>query len=252
MSELPVICVKDASFGYGRVNVLDHVNLDIFERELLSVVGPNGGGKTTLIKLILGLIQPDSGTVQVFGSQPEKSRKLIGYMPQHSLFDPKFPVTVLEIVMMGRLGWHLIGAYSKKDHQIALEALDMLGMSDYSSRLFAELSGGQKQRVLIARALACKPRILLLDEPTANVDIKVEEQLMDTIKRLNAEMTILLVSHDLGFVADVVERVICVNRQVAIHPTSHLTNEIIREIYDGDLKIVRHDHNLESKRHDHD
>jgi len=252
MTEPPVICIKDASFKYSRVNILDHVNLDIYDRELISVVGPNGGGKTTLIKLILGLIQPDTGVVQVFGASPEKSRRQIGYMPQHTLFDPKFPVTVLEIVLMGRLGWRLAGAYSRQDRRLALDALDTLGMTDYASRLFAELSGGQKQRVLIARALACSPRILLLDEPTANVDIKVEEQLMETIIRLNTEMTILLVSHDLGFVADVVERVICVNRQVVVHPTSDLTGDLIREIYDGDLKIVRHDHTLESERHDHD
>ncbi|MBN1355661.1 ABC transporter ATP-binding protein [bacterium] len=245
---MSVIRMKDVSFSYASIQVLENVNLEIDDGELISVVGPNGGGKTTLIKLMLGLLQPDSGKIEVLDREPVSARRYIGYMPQHGHFDPMFPVTVLDIVLMGRLGRSSVGIFSRVDHRMASEALDTLGMAEYSSRLFSELSGGQRQRVLIARALACSPRILLLDEPTANVDIKVEEQLMDTIKRLNESMTILLVSHDLGFVSEMVERVICVNRRVVVHPTSEINGDVIRQMYEGKLKVVRHDHHW--KRHD--
>lgn len=249
MSDHTVVSLRGVSFAYNGVSVLDHVDLTIQAYEFVAIVGPNGGGKTTLLKLILGLLHPSSGEVRVFGESPVRTRRRIGYMPQHVHHDPQFPVTVMDIVLMGRLGRSLRGSYSKEDKRAALAALDELGLADIAGALFAELSGGQRQRVLIARALACDPALLLLDEPMANVDALAEARLLDDLQELNRRMTILMVSHDLGFVSNVVKSVVCVNRRVVVHSTSEITGETIRDIYAGDVRMVRHDHRCSEQGH---
>ncbi len=168
----------------------------------------------------------------------------MGYMPQQVQHDPQFPATVMDIVLMGRLGGSglhgLLGWYDRDDRQAAREALRQVGMEDLAHRPLATLSGGQRQRVLIARAMSCQPELLLLDEPTSNIDTLVEAQLFEILREINRRMTVVVVSHDLGFVSNLVEKVICVNRQVVVHPTSELTGELIREIYGGDVRMVRH------------
>ncbi|MBT3387796.1 MAG: ABC transporter ATP-binding protein [Desulfobacula sp.] len=244
------IKLNNIFFAYRNRNVLENVNLLIEKGEFASIVGPNGGGKTTLIKLILGLIKPDKGSIQVFGKSPKKARQQIGYMPQYAHLDMDFPASVMDVVLMGRLKNSNLW-FSKKDRLEALNAIDELGMITYAKTGFNKLSGGQKQRVLIARALCNSPDILLLDEPTANVDHQTEENLFSTLKNLNSKMTILLVSHDLGFVSKYVKSVICVNRQVVIHPTTLMNGAIIKDIYNGDLKMVRHDHRCSKEGHNH-
>ncbi len=244
MTQKPVIEVRNASFSYQATPVLEDVNLTIYDRESVCIVGPNGGGKTTLLRLLLGQLQPDQGEIRVFGQLPREARLRLGYMPQRSQYDSLFPVTVLDVVLMGRLGqpgvigW--LGWYGPSDRRAAREALEQVHMADLAGRPFAALSGGQRQRVLIARALCCGPELLLLDEPTANVDSLVEARLYDELRELGRRMTIVLVSHDLGFVTNLVQRVICVNRQAVEHPASQLTAEVIREMYGGDVKLVRH------------
>jgi zinc transport system ATP-binding protein len=220
------------------------VDLAIYDRESICIVGPNGGGKTTLLRLLLGQLRPTRGEVRIFGKPPEQARLQIGYMPQRSEYDSMFPVTVMDVVLMGRLGqtglrgW--LGWYGRKDRTAAREALEQVHMGDMARRPFAALSGGQRQRVLIARALCCQPKLLLLDEPMANVDSLVEARLFDELRQLAQRMTLVLVSHDLGFVTSLVERVICVNRKAVSHPASHLTAEVIRDMYGGDVSVVRH------------
>jgi zinc transport system ATP-binding protein len=248
----PAVILNHVYFSYNKKYVLENVNLRVKHGEFASIVGPNGGGKTTLLKLILGLIKPDSGEITVLGNTPEKSRLRIGYMPQYSHFDMQFPVTVLDIVLMGRLGYSLWGRYTKQDISAAMSSLEEVDLQDLSNELFRELSGGQRQRVLIARALCVSPELLLLDEPTANIDPEVEETLFALLQRLNQRMTILLVSHDLGVVSKVVRSVICVNRCVAIHPTSDIDGAVIKEIYGHDLCLVRHDHRCSEKGHQYD
>lgn len=241
----PVIEFRDVTFGYGAAPVIEDVTFSLDEHDLVSVLGPNGGGKTTLLKLLLGLIRPDAGTVRVFGGSAAAARPRVGYMPQYIHYDPQFPVSVLDIVLMGRLGHRWGGGYSRTDKSAARAALDEMEVADLSRSLFAELSGGQRQRVLIARALACEPDLLLLDEPTANIDPRVEAQLYKSLRQLSRRMTILLVTHDLGVVSNIVQKVICVNRRVVMHPTSEITGDAIQDIYGGDIRMVRHDHHHE-------
>lgn len=241
MPSEPVISLKDVTFSYGREPVLEKVNLSIADRSAVCIVGPNGGGKTTLVKLLLGLLTPQEGEVRIFGQSPCHARMRIGYMPQYVQHDPQFPVTVKDIVLMGRLGRSVFGWPGRDDRRAAVAALEQVGMRDFVGRPFAALSGGQRQRVLIARALCCKPDLLLLDEPTSNVDSLVEAKLLDLLRSLNQQMTILMVSHDLGFVSGFVESVICVNRRVVVHPTSQITGAMIHDIYGGEVRMVRHD-----------
>jgi zinc transport system ATP-binding protein len=240
-----VLAFENVSFSYGSTPILEKVTFSIAERESVCIVGPNGGGKTTLVKLILGLLEPSSGAVCVFGQVPKFARRRIGYMPQHLLYDPLFPVTVRDIVLMGRLKSDGIRGFfgwpDGEDREAAFEALRQVGMEEFSRRPFSSLSGGQRQRVLIARALAGRPDLLLLDEPTSNVDTLVEARLLELLHELNERMTIMMVTHDLGFVSEMVKKVVCVNRRVVVHPTSDISGEIIHDIYGGHVRMVQHD-----------
>jgi zinc transport system ATP-binding protein len=251
MSEHDVV-VENVSFAYNSAPILENVNFVVDPGEFVTIVGPNGGGKTTLLKLLLGLLHPDAGEIRILGEKPEKSRFRIGYMPQHVFLDIKFPVTVLDVVLLGRLGNRIGGRYTKKDRDMAELALNEVQLSHLSGTLFSEISGGQRQRALIARALCVDPELLLLDEPTANIDPEVEKDLLEILQELNKRMTILMVSHDIGFVSQVVERVICVNRRVVIHPTSEINGTLIKDIYGGDYCMIRHDHRCSEEGHFHD
>ena len=245
------IIMENISFSYKQNQILEDVTLLIHKGEFASIVGPNGGGKTTLLKIILGLLKPDQGKISIFGKSPEEVRQKIGYMPQYAHLDMDFPATVMDVVLMGRLTRTALW-FSKKDRAEALTAIDEVGMTGSIETGFNELSGGQKQRVLIARALCSRPAILLLDEPTANVDHETEINLFSLLQTLNSKMTILVVSHDLGFVSKYVKSVICVNRKVVIHPTTLMNGMLIKDIYHGDLKMVRHDHRCSEEGHCHD
>ncbi len=241
MTNEPVIALAGVTFGYEGVVVIEDTNLEVAAGDFASVVGPNGGGKSTLLKLILGTLEPDRGIVRVFGQPPAQVRSRVGYMPQSAQHDPRFPVTVMDVILMGRLKAGAAGPYRRADRQAAERALGEVGLSDLRNRRMADLSGGERQRVLIARALCGDPQLLLLDEPTAGVDSPAEERLMQLLQELNRRMTILMVSHDLGFVSQIVQRVICVNRRVRIHTASELTAEHIRELYGAPVRLVHHD-----------
>jgi len=242
MAEL-AIDMSDVWFSYAGQTVLREVNLQVSRGEMVSMVGPNGGGKTTLLKLMLGLLRPDRGVIRILGRTPREARPLVGYVPQHASFDTKFPASVRDVVLMGRLGKaSLAGPYGKADREAADKALAEVELAEAGRRAFAELSGGQRQRVLISRALVCQPELLLLDEPTASLDLAVENEFYKLLARLGERMTIVLVSHDVGFVSQATGKVVCVRGTVAVHPTAELTGELVTEIYGQDIRLVRHDH----------
>lgn len=247
MSEKPVIEVQDVSFGYTSSPVLRDVNLRINDGDMVSIIGPNGGGKTTLLKLILGLLEPEKGRVLVHGGDPLENAKLLGYVPQYSKFDEKFPITVFEVVLTGRLK-KAFGFYTAEDKEAAGNALAEAGLQEVSDRPFQALSGGQRQRVLIARALAANPSVLLLDEPTSNIDAAVGSMLHDLLEELNKSHTIVLVTHDVAFVNDITNRVFCVNSIVHEHPADKLDANLISAAYGNQMRFVRHDINLEERR----
>ncbi len=244
MSSENVIEIENVVFRYSQYRVLDNVSLSIQAGDMASIIGPNGGGKTTLLKLILGLLEPESGTVKVYGESPRGKMGYLGYVPQYSRFDDQFPITVFEVVLTGRLEKRM-GFYSRHDRRAAAEALEKVGLADIADRSFQELSGGQRQRVLIARALAGRPSILLLDEPTSNVDAAVGSMLHELLEELNKTHTILLVTHDVGFVDDITNRVFCVNNIVHEHPADKLDASLISAAYGNQMRMVRHDINLE-------
>lgn len=238
----PAVLIRDLSFAYNRTPILEEVNLRIEALDSLCIVGPNGGGKTTLLKLILGLLEPDRGQVLVRGRQPAEMRLHLGYVPQYSHYDPLFPVTVLDVVLMGRLGRSFCSFYRATARRAARESLALVGLGHLENRLFSAISGGQRQRVLIARALACEAEILLLDEPTANIDMETENQLFNLLRELNRTRTIVVVTHDVGFASSFFKRIACVNRRVATHPVAELDGRMIQELYGGDVALIRHDH----------
>jgi len=239
----PIIEIEGLWFSYGTEPVLRDVNLWIDPGEFVCMLGPNGGGKTTLLKLILGLLRPDRGTIRVLGGEPRETCWRSGYVAQQARFDPSFPVSVLDVVLMGRLGRSAgLGPHRRADVQAADAALAEVSLTGLRKRPFSELSGGQRQRVLIARALAAEPELMLIDEPTSNLDVGVEHEFQQLLASLAERMTIVLVSHDIGFVTEQVGKVVCVQQRVAVHPTASLTGDLMRDLYGQDIRLVRHDH----------
>ncbi|MFP4510829.1 MAG: metal ABC transporter ATP-binding protein, partial [Spirochaetaceae bacterium] len=221
-------------FQYPGVPVFQGVSLAIPQGGLTQIVGPNGGGKTTLARLLLGLLKPYAGTVRVFGQVPAATQQRSGYVPQHSLYDPQFPAVVSEVVMTGRLTKRF-GLYSREDRAAVERVFDELDISDIRKRRFAELSGGQRQRVLLARALVSNPALLILDEPTANIDRGSARRLEGLVATLKQRVDVLLITHDFDFLSDQVDRVMCVNRAVHVHPRSELTTDDMHRLFSGHL-----------------
>ena len=238
-----VIEFREVNFSYKDNLVIKDANFAIHERESVSLVGPNGGGKSTLLKLILGVLTPEEGEIIVLGTSPKNARIKLGYMPQFLTYDEKLPISVMDVVLSARLLGKRFGFYNKIDKECATSALEKMQVATLAKKQFSELSGGERQRVLVARALACEPEILLLDEPTSNVDPAIEEGFNHILTELKNDMTIVTVSHDLGFVSRMVDHVVCVNKEIKIHPISSLTGELISEIYGSPMHRVRHDHN---------
>jgi zinc transport system ATP-binding protein len=231
---------EEVCFAYEREEVIHNVDLAIPEMSMVAVVGPNGGGKSTLIKLSLGLLQPRHGRIRVFEQTPERARQRIGYVPQHLQFDPAFPVSALDVVLMGRAERHWLGPYRKDDRARAEEALERVGLLSLAQRGFPHLSGGERQRVLIAQALVSDPEMLFLDEPTANVDAKVEHEIYDLLHDLNDHMTIVVVSHNLNVVTRHASHLACVNRTASLSPIDDLTEGELHAFYQGDMTVLQH------------
>lgn len=222
-----IVEVLNLSFSYGKQKVLEEVGFSVQRGEFVAIIGPNGGGKSTLLKLLLGIHSLQKGNIQILGQRHLKQTQHIGYVPQNTHINITFPISVLEVVMMGQnsLQTRLFG-YKKEEKQQAYEALEKVNMRQFASKSVSELSGGQRQRVFIARALFSNPKIVLLDEPTSNIDIQGSEQVYETLKALNQEMTIIVVSHDLSVISQYATRALYINQKLVDHDLNKIKKRV--------------------------
>lgn len=234
-----IISLRDVGVRYDDYAALEHVSLDIFDDDFLGIIGPNGGGKTTLIKSILGIV-PHSGMITFSPELNIGGKRHIGYMPQQSDFDRNFPISVKEVVMSGLQSEKgFLHRYNREDKARALELLEMAGIAEIADRQIGEISGGQLQRTLLCRAIILSPKLLILDEPANFVDNRFENELYTLLRRLNEKMAIVMVSHDVGTITSVVKNIVCVNRSVHRHDSNIITQEQL-DNYQCPIQIVSH------------
>jgi zinc transport system ATP-binding protein len=236
-----VISIDNLWFSYDQTPILEGINLQVEPQDFLGLIGPNGGGKTTLIKALLGLVKPQQGRIEILNRPVALGRRYVGYVPQWLEFDRQFPVRVLDVVRMGRLGrGKLFRRYNGQDEKIVQDCLNQVGLKEFGDRPLSALSGGQRQRVYIARALASQPQILLLDEPTANVDSKAQRSIYELLGELNQTMTIIMISHDLGAISRYVKTVGCLNRRLHYHQDREITPAMIEATYQCPVDLIAH------------
>lgn len=231
--------IENVSVKFNNQPVLQNINLQIGVNDFLAIIGPNGGGKSTLLKVILGLLKADQGSVSVFGNQPGNPHNPIGYLPQHVSFDPDFPINVRDTVLSGR--YHgLFKGYSDKDRDVVTEALKEVGMLKLQDRQMSRLSGGQMQRVFIARALVRDPKLLLLDEPMASIDPEMQDSFYKLLSRLRERMAIVLISHDVGAVSNQVENIACLNQRLYYHGPVQDSEKGLEAVYKCPIDLISH------------
>ncbi len=231
--------IRNLSVALNSKIVLENVNLDIIENDFIGIIGPNGGGKTTLLKSIMGLIKPMSGEI-IFSDKIRNRGMDIGYLPQVNNFDKRFPITVFDVVLSGisySESWHK--SVSSKEKQKCRDIINQLGISDISNKLIGELSGGQMQRAFLGRALISNPKVLILDEPGTYVDNKFENELYTRLKVLNERMAIILVTHDIGSISSYVKSIACINRELHYHPSNIITQDQLQS-YNCPIQLITH------------
>ncbi|MGD8948726.1 MAG: metal ABC transporter ATP-binding protein [Desulfobacterales bacterium] len=229
---MTIVEIKNLDFAYNGETVLDDVNLTVRQKDFVAIIGPNAGGKTTLLKLVLGLLTPVKGTVRVDGKSPQEASPCIGYVPQDVHTNRSFPITAIDVVLMGKLDpKKRLSRRSVANRSDALAALERMEMATYADRKIGLLSGGQRQRVFIARALVARPKLLLLDEPTASIDTKGQADFYRLLRELNKDITVLLVSHDLFVISRYVKSVACVNKKLHYHDQAEITGDMLETMY---------------------
>ncbi|MDY0343601.1 MAG: ATP-binding cassette domain-containing protein [Lentimicrobium sp.] len=233
-----ILELTNVSAGYDQELILTDVNFTVYEQDFIGIIGPNGGGKTTLVKLILGMIKPAAGKIEYFGS---RGHNHIGYLPQVSTTDRDFPISVLEVVLSGLMSVKGRGFYSAKEQKLAHEVLEMLGIGLLAKKSIGKLSGGQMQRVYLGRAIIARPQLLILDEPNTFVDNKFEHDLYELLRVLNNEMAILMVSHDVGTITSYIKTIACVNRNLHYHPSNVITQSQLNA-YNCPIQLITHGH----------
>lgn len=239
----PAVELEGVTAGYDGYVAIRDVTLSVSDAEFLGVVGPNGSGKSTLLKVVLGLIRPSAGRVRVLGTSPARARRHVGYVPQYAAFTRSFPITVADVVRSATLRpWQPWPRYRAEQRAAADAAMAEVEVDALAGRTVDQLSGGQLQRVLIARALAVRPALLLLDEPTASVDPRAERAFFELLRRLNERMTIVVVSHDIAFVSEYVSHVACINRELVCHTAEPLGPGVLERLYGHPVRFVDHAH----------
>lgn len=239
MPDGEIVRLENVSFSFDHAPILDGVSFTIRQNDFIVIVGPNGGGKTTLIKVILGLIKPQRGDVTVFGQPPREGRKLIGYLPQYAHSDLDFPINVFDVVLMGRYRGPF-SRYSAADREATARALDIVEMREYRDRQIGKLSGGQLHRVFMARALAREPKLLLLDEPTTHIDPEMQESFYKLLSELRNRMAVVMVTHDIGAVSVYAEDIACLNRRLFYHGPKEQGLKEIEKAYHCQVDLIEH------------
>ncbi len=235
-----IVEIKSVFAGYNDEVILKDVSLDIYDDDFIGVIGPNGGGKTTLLHVILGLIKPYKGTINFCDDLKLHRNNKMGYLPQLNKIDKKFPITVKEVVLSGLIyGTQLMARYSKKDKIKAQKTLERIGICSLQNDAIGELSGGQMQKVLLARAIVSSPRLLILDEPNTFVDNQFEGELYEILNELNKEMAIIIVTHDVGTISSYVKTIACVNRELHYHQSNIISEEQLA-LYNCPIKLITH------------
>jgi len=234
-----ILIVKDLCFSYVNDSyVIENINLDVYDNDFIGIIGPNGGGKTTLVRVIVGLIKPQNGSVEHFSRN--NNILSIGYLPQIRNIDLKFPITVLDVVLSGlmtKLKTKI--RFSRKDKQLAHEMLDKMSIADLWKKPIGELSGGQSQRVYLGRALISSPELLILDEPDTFVDNNFENELYQLLQEVNKNTAVIIVTHDVGSIVSYVRNIACVNKTLHYHPSNEITNELLKS-YNCPIDLVTH------------
>ncbi len=238
----PVIELLDVSYKYADEIVLDRITLTIKEGDFVGIIGPNGGGKTTLLRIALGVLKPQMGTVKLLGDVPQKTRIRAGYIPQETSSNKWFPISVLDVVLMGLLSRRpLFHRYTKSDRKKASAILDELKLSHLVNKSIGDLSGGQRQKVLLARALVSEPKILFLDEPTASIDTLGQDEIYEFLLRINKTgTTVVLVTHNVGAVSTYIRSVACINKSLFYHPDGILDEKSITATFGCPVDIIAH------------
>ncbi len=250
-----IIKIENLSAGYDRKTVLHDINLEISEKDFLGIIGPNGGGKTTLMKVILGLLKPSEGKITFYDNEMPVEQLEIGYLPQYNSIDKKFPISVYEVILSGlNRQKSLFSRFTKEHHERVKETISMMGLEGMENKPIGQLSGGQMQRALLGRAIVSNPKAIILDEPNTYIDKRFEARLYSLLEEINKQRTVILVSHDIGSVLQTVKSIACVNGTLDYHPQSEVSAEWIEEKLQCPIELLGHGelpHRV-LKKHNHD
>ena len=241
MNKQPIIELKDISAAYDKNVVLNNVNLTVYENDFLGIIGPNGGGKTTLIKLILGLMEPVSGGLHFFKNGLKTDRLMMGYLPQYNSIDRKFPISVEEVILSGLSARKTLASrFTSGQKEKVKEVINRMGLEGLAKRSIGQLSGGQLQRALLGRAIVSDPQVVILDEPSTYIDKQFEARLYELLEEINKECAIILVSHDIGTVLQNVKSIACVNETLDYHPDTEVTEEWLEKNFHCPIEVLGH------------
>ncbi|MEA3498527.1 MAG: ABC transporter ATP-binding protein [Campylobacterota bacterium] len=246
---MSILSIKDLSFGYEKDLVLENVNLDVQEKDFLAIIGPNGGGKSTLLKLILGVNKAKNGEIKIYDELVSSTITSFGYVPQNTNINTNFPIKVIEVVLMGHIQKKkpLFG-YGKNEIACAMGSLAKVGMQEYANSKIGSLSGGQRQRVMIARALCSDTKVLILDEPTSSIDVEGQKQIFDLLKILNKSITIIVVSHDISVILNYATKVAHVNKTLTYHDINNTTKFNLNDEHFCEVELLQMLNNKTEKK----